>query len=625
MSNENRLRVKIHVPSGAVERKSKAEKKIKEDNAYHDTGWRVLGVPYGGPIKGRDLDGEAFHEDTDVWLKTGDEVNLTYYHGYGPDDPEEWQETPVVIGRATYTGFDKRGHWFEPRLDLDEPLAQRLIKADIEDLRASSGAVAHLVRMGKGGLVDVWPVGELALFDTNDWRLPANDFAVIEAKTETVTEALPESVETLVDAVGDSVDAKNNSTQTSIPEEEYTTMTDEKVTQEKKEDVQEQSTEQTDVLAEVKALMEDQKEQQKKELEEFKLSVIEVLKKAEPGVERGTPVVMKAANLGDPDPIKDFNNWVRTGVGRIKKHTVERELVDGRGGTYKAALQEGTDSEGGYLVPADYLNRIIEKRSEQNILEQLGVETFTTDRDTFNFPAEDTSMTKFTIVSEEGAVSDAENEPDFAQVSTTLYKFMKVIKISSELDEDYNTGLSNRLASMIGRAWAATENYYVQVGTGSSQPQGAFVGGTAGLTLDSASAISPDEIPELIGKLKTPYRDRAVMLMHRTTGAYLSGLTGNQFQFKQPPVSQTWANGEDLGIGYPIILTEDAAEIGASAKSLLFGNFEFYGWVRNRSLRIQRLTELYAGNDQIGLHAKFRAGGAVLQAEAFQYATHPTA
>jgi HK97 family phage major capsid protein len=619
----DKLRIKIQTPSKAIERDSKAEKRLKGDGDYLSVGWRVLGVPFGGPIKGRDLDGEAFHEDTDIFLKTGDQVNMTYYHGFGPDDPEARQEKPVIIGRATYTGKDDRGHWFEPMFDMDEPLAQRVYKAGMDRVRASSGAVSHLVRMGKGGLIDVWPVGELALFDINEWRLPANDYAVIEAKAEDVTEAIPEAVSAAVEAVDESVEAQKINT-TIIPEEELQIMTEEVKAEEAKKEVQEvQPTEQVDVIGEVKSLL----AEMKKEQDEFKMSVVELLKAA-PGIERGAPTVMKAANLGDPDPIEDFHNWIRTGKGKIKKHTSIVELADGYGGKQKAALQEGTTTEGGYLVPADYMNRIIEKRSEMDLLTRLGVQTFMTDKYQFYFPTEGTSMTKFTIVAEEGAVSAAENEPTFSSAGTppvTLYKFMKQIKISAELDEDYNTGLDQSLANMIGRAWAATNNYYVQVGTGSSEPQGAFVGGTAGLTLDSASAIGVAEIPELIGKLKIPYRDRAVMVMNRTTGAYLSGLTGNQFQFRTPPASQTWANGEDLGIGYPVILTENAAAIGASAKSLLFGNFDFYGWVTNRSLQVKRLVELFAGNDQIGLQCKFRAGGAVLQAEAFQYATHPTA
>ena len=615
------LRVKIAVPTEAAKRHPvEKTKRLRDIGEYTDVGWKVLGVPFGGPIEGRDLEGEAFTEDTEIWLKVGDAVNLTYYHGYGPDDPIDIQDPPIIIGRAIYLGSDNRGHWFDPKLDVDEPLAQRLVKAGPDGVKASSGAVDHLVRFGRGGLITVWPVGELALFDTNEFRIPANAYAVIEAKSKGITEATPEAVDAAVGAV----EAEDNAIKsTTIPKEELTMSDELKNTVETPPE--EPKNELT--LDAVKSLFTELTESIDAKIDAAVDDKVKAMKAA-PGIEKGAPTVMKTANLGDPDPVQDFNDWIRTGKGKIKAHKSVVELPDGRGGKVKAALQEGTTTEGGYLVPADYLGRIIMKRSEMDLLTRLGVQTFSTDKYQFYFPTEGTSMTKFSIVSEEGAVSAAENEPTFGSAGTppvTLYKFMKLIKISSELEEDSNSGLDMALVSMIARAWALTNNYYVQVGSGTGQPQGAFVGGTAGLTLDSASAIGPAEIPELIGKLKTPYRDRAIMVMNRTTAAYLSGLTGNQFVFRVPPASMTWAGGEDLGIGYPVVPTEDAAAIAASAKSLLFGNFDFYGWVTNRSLEVKRLVELFAGNDQIGLQCKFRAGGAVLQSEAFQYATHPTA
>ena len=78
-------RIKIQVPEGIIEREDDTEKRMKADGDYVETGWRVLGVPFGGPIVGRDLDGEAFTPETDIWLKVGDKVNLTYYHGFDPD------------------------------------------------------------------------------------------------------------------------------------------------------------------------------------------------------------------------------------------------------------------------------------------------------------------------------------------------------------------------------------------------------------------------------------------------------------------------------------------------------------------------------------------------------------
>jgi len=335
---------------------------------------------------------------------------------------------------------------------------------------------------------------------------------------------------------------------------------------------------------------------------------------AMPGVEKGAPAVMKHAQLGDPDEGKAWLHWIRT--GQYTKGTK----------AYKAALQEGTTTEGGYLVPDDEYGRIIAKRDESSIISRLGVLRITTDRDKYNFPTEDTSLTKFTIVAEEGAISAAEEEPTFGQVQVTVYNFKKLIKVSEELLEDENSGLDQFLTDALGRSLADTENYYALVGTGSSQPQGAFVGGTAGLTLDSASAIGAAEIPELLGKLGEPYVQGAVLAMRRATAFYLRGLTGNNFMFvPTPPSGGSLASADFMLFDVPVISNSNVAAIAASAKTLLYGNFDYMGFVTNRSLRVRRLVELYAGNGQIGILANVRFGCAVLQAEAFQYATHPTA
>lgn len=591
-----KLRIKIKMPEGQfIEREVEADKRLKADGDYQDVGWRVLGVPFGGPIKGRDLDGEAFHEDTDLFLKTGDQINITYYHGFGPDEPDKWQEKPVIIGKAIYTGSDKRGHWFEPMLDFDEPLAQRVINAGVEAVRASSGAISHLVRMGKGGLIDIWPIGELALFDINEWRLPANDFAVIESKSVTVTETIPEALDGAVDVV-DATDGEKSINQTIIPEEELT-MTDEI----KSEDVvQEPEKEQVDIKA---------------YLDDIKKSIIDELKAA-PGREKGQPTVKAPAvidHVGEPDYRKAFWRYIVTG-----------ETADIR--KAKAALQEGTTTEGGFLVPDDELGSIIAKRDEESIISRLGLMRYTTDRDVFNIPYEDTSMTKFTIVSEEGAISAAEEEPTFGQKTIDIYKFTKLIKVSTELMEDYNSGLEAFLTNALGRALADTENYYAIIGSGTSQPQGAYVGGTAGLTLDSATAIGAAEIPELMGKLGSQYHNGAAWILDPATWFYLKGLSSTSVFTWTGGVARMsgTVDGPTLE-GYPVILNSNAAGIGSGLKSLLFGNLNYMAFVVNRGLRVQRLNELYAGTGQIGILATYRFGCEVIQAEAIQYATHATA
>ena len=595
MSKESQAyRVKIQVPNTIVERNGVAEKRMKADAEYTPMDWRVLGIPYGGPIEGRDLDGEAFTPDTNFWLKVGDSINLTYYHGFGPDVPGTTQEQPALIGRAQFVEADERGLWFEPMLDLEEPLAKRLVDAGVEKLRASSGAVNHLVRKADGGLITTWPVGELALFDTNEWRKPANDFAVIEAKAELITEAIPEAEESAVDAVEELVESQETiKTNQPISEEN---MGEEKI------------------VEEVKAV-----EQPTIDVEALKKSIIEDLK-AERGEEKGSPTVKAPAvigSLGEVDYTKAYWHYLKTGETSDLRKAIKNNVNP---------LNEGDSAQGGYLVPDDEYGKIIARRDEESLISRLGLLRVNTNRDKYNFPTEATSLSKFTIVAEEGDISPAEDEPVFGQAAVTVYNFKKLIKISEEVLEDENSGLEMFLNNAIGRALADTENYYALIGAGTTEPEGAFTGGTAALTLDDDATIAAAEIPELMGKLGSPYHNGAVWVMNPATWFYLKGLTGNPFQFTDGVARLSGTVDGPTLEGYPVVLNSNVQSYStASYDSLLFGNFNYMGFVTNRGLRIRRLNELYAGTGQVGILVSYRFGCGVLQQEAFQYATQASA
>jgi len=559
---------------------------------------------YGVIFDGEDLEGETFTPETDFMPDLVPDKLVLYDHTQG--------DVKHVLGKTVKEEADDFGIWVEAQLDKSKEYIKEILKLiDEKILGWSSGSVGHLIER-EGKTIKRWPIVEYSLTPT-----PAEPRTLGVERLKKLAQGDP-SLEALLPqepGEGSSADATaGEKSGAEIKEKEIMSDKEKEVQAEPKEEI------------EVKAVV--------PEIDYTKLTaamkpMVDEAVKAFANAPPEKPNVLVPKNTikskdGDIDPTEDYYNWLKTGVGKIKEHTVTREFKRFDGSTYKAALQEGTAGEGGYLVPAGELGQIIAKRDEASLLPKLGASMFNTDRDVFNIPTEGTAMTKFTIVAEEGAISGAENEPTFGQEAVTIYKFNKLIKVSDELLEDYNSGLDTFLNDAIGRAWGITENYYCQVGTGSSQPQGVFVGGTAALTLDAAAAIGVAEIPELLGKLKVAYRPGAKVLMNRTTVAYLRGLTGNQFQFAAPPISNVTVGGEDLNIGYPVFQTEDCAEIGSGNKSLLFGNFALYGWVRNRSLKVKRLVELYAGNGQVGILPEFRCGAEVMQAEAFQYATHTT-
>ena len=572
----DKLAIKIQVPDTLIEPvEVDAEKRIKADSEYVDPGWRVLGVPYSGQLQGRDADGEAFHEQTEIWLKSGDYVNLTYYHGFDPEEPGKKQEKPALIGRAIYTGKDSRGHWFEPMLDESEPLAKRLLDAGVETLRASSGAVSHLVRKSAGGLIDVWPVGELALFDTNEWRKPANEYAVIEAKSESITEAIPEVIAT-VDAVEDEIEAKTELSISQFPMEE-------KMDEEK-------------IVEEVKA------EEPKLDVEALKRSIIDELKAA-PGEVKGAPTVKNAKE--SPSFIKAMLAWAQGDNPRG---------FNGNDLELKGAWQGQTDNEGGYAVPDDFYNRIVEQRQELSFVRKAPVSRLVTNRDRILIPTEATAGTKLVVTAEEAAYN--ENEPVFGQVALTIHKFTKMIKVSEEMLDGDAVGLEAYIASVVARASAASENYYCSIGTGTGMPQGIVAGATAsGITTAAATAITAAELISAMGTVESPYHNSSSgFLMKGATKFYLQGLTGNNFQFINTP-----AGGDFMG--YPAYIAPDMDAITNSGKSVIFGDFSMYAFAEREGVTLSRNPYLYQANGQVGLFVKQRFGGAVLQTLAFKYLT----
>lgn len=577
----DKLAIKIQVPDTLIEpMEPDAEKRMKADSEYIDPGWRVLGVPYSGQLQGRDVDGEAFHEQTEIWLKSGDYVNLTYYHGFDPEEPGKKQEKPALIGRAVYSGKDTRGHWFEPMLDESEPLAKRLLDAGVETLRASSGAVSHLVRKSAGGLIDVWPVGELALFDTNEWRKPANEFAVIEAKSEQFTEAIPEVIAT-VDAVEELVESQE--TIKTIDPILEAIMDEEKI------------------VEEVKA--EEPKVDIKAEFESMKKSLLEELKAA-PGEVKGVPTVKNAKE--SPSFIKAMLAWAQGDNPRgFKGNDIELKL----------AWQGQTDDEGGYAVPDDFYNRIVEQRQELSFVRKAPVTRFVTNRDRILIPTEDTAGTKLEVTAEEATYD--ENEPKFGQVALTIHKFTKMIKVSEEMLDGDAVGLEAYISSVVARASAAAENYYCSIGTGTNMPQGIVAGATAsGITNAAKATILASEVISTMGSVASPYHNsNSGFLMTGLTKFHVMSKTGDAFQFIPTPA------GGDI-LGYPIYVAPDMDTVGStSGKAIVFGDFSMYAFAEREGVTLSRNPYLYQANGQVGLFVKQRFGGAVLQTLALKYLT----
>jgi hypothetical protein len=129
-----------------------------------------LAIPFGGPINGKDLDGEFFTPDTNFCLDWFPIRPLIYDHGLDPTIKT------AVIGQTVDATPSDVGLWARVQLDV----RNRYLRA-IQDLVQggalgfSSGAMAHLVKVDeKSGEIKQWPWVELSTTPT-----PANPDAIV--------------------------------------------------------------------------------------------------------------------------------------------------------------------------------------------------------------------------------------------------------------------------------------------------------------------------------------------------------------------------------------------------------------------------------------------------------------
>jgi HK97 family phage major capsid protein len=281
----------------------------------------------------------------------------------------------------------------------------------------------------------------------------------------------------------------------------------------------------------------------------------------------------------------------------------------------KNALQIGTDTEGGYLVPDEFERTLIESLNEENIFRKLAnvISTASGDRKIPVVASKGTAS----WIDEEGAIP--ESDDSFGQVSIGAYKLGTMIKVSEELLNDSVFNLENYIAREFARRIGNKEEDAFFTGDGSGKPTGILAasgGAQIGVTAASATAISIDEILDLFYSLKSPYRNKSVFVMNDATIKAIRKLKDGQGQYIWQPSLQ--AGTPDTILNRPVYTSSYVPTIAASAKSIIFGDFGYY-WVADRQGRVfKRLNELYAATGQVGFVATQRVDGKLILPEAIK-------
>lgn len=271
-------------------------------------------------------------------------------------------------------------------------------------------------------------------------------------------------------------------------------------------------------------------------------------------------------------------------------------------------LQEGTDANGGYLVPEEYDRRLIDVLNEENIMRSLATRITTSGEHKINVAANKPAAA---WIEEGGAIQFA--DATFDQKLMDAHKLHVAIKITDELLYDNAFGLENYIITQFGKALANAEEDAFLNGDGNGKPKGMLADAETGVTTSGASMTS-DDIIDLIYSLKRPYRKNASFMMNDSTIAAIRKLKDNNNNYIWQPAYQ--AGEPDRLLGYTLHTSAFFPEKAAGKVALAFGDYSYYNIGDRGSRSMQQLKELFAGNGMVGYLMKERVDGLLLLPEA---------
>ena len=564
-----------------------------------------------------DTDGEYFSAETDFGPMKSSVV--MYHHGHDPVLKNG------ILDYGASVGIDDVGVWIKSQVDLRDDYKRAIYElAERGYLGWSAGTLPAHFETAPDGRIRKFYLGlDASLTPTPaDIRNLAQTAETSDVEKSTFVHLINQLNGTSDEAQGGkpAVESESKSAVYTIVEDdepsEDTTMSEET------KDVQETSEKATESPApalDIEAVIQQAVKAANADITNIVQSEIKA------AIEADKPAIKAGFNINtgeEPAPqhesiAKAWENFIRTG-----DHAAWRKAS-------KAALNETTASEGGYLVPQLYSNQLVTPINEGSYLRAAGANVIQV-RGTDSFRVPTLTHSAAAVLTSEANAFD-QKEPTFGEVEFIPYKYTRLSKASEEVLSDSRIPVFDILTQDGVYGFVQAENTAFTTGDGSSKPQGIVTGATVGVNLAGAAAITGDEIIDLYYSLEPEYQPRATWMMNSNTAAAVRQLkaSGTGEYLWQPSLA---AGQPPTILGRPVVINNSMADLGASAKPMLFGDLSFF-WIAdfavdetgNTGIYVQRLNELYAASGQVGFRWFKRFDSHVMLSAAIKVAQNATA
>lgn len=311
-----------------------------------------------------------------------------------------------------------------------------------------------------------------------------------------------------------------------------------------------------------------------------------------------------------------FESYLRNGMSGLNNE--QRSIMGELRGT--STQVAGTDTLGGFLVPQDFSNELDMATLFTGEVERLAKKLNTAGGALLDYPVINDTATNAALIGEATAVTV--QDMTFANKQLSAYNYASQVRVSMQLLQDNAFDLNSFLAEAMGERIARKSNLDFTLGDGSSKPSGILAASAAGSTTASATAITADDVLNLIYSIDPSYRNKAsfgLMANDAVISAIRALGLGSSNDF--PVFIPSMQVGEpDKLFGYNLYYNNDmASAITTGQKTLLAADFSKYVVRSVGGVQMLRLNERYMDELEVGFVSYARKDGTILDARAVKH------
>ncbi|MGE4307225.1 MAG: phage major capsid protein [Novosphingobium sp.] len=270
--------------------------------------------------------------------------------------------------------------------------------------------------------------------------------------------------------------------------------------------------------------------------------------------------------------------------GPLEDLTAEERAVLQQGRAEFRAQTAGTTTAGGFTVPTELANQIIKSMLAYGPMYDPGVTTemVTASGNPIKIPTvDDTAVTAEKHTEATALTDDGGKDVTFGQKSLDAYAYdTEFVRWSWELDQDSIFNMEALLGQLLGERLGRIANRELTIGDGTGDPNGIVTASSLGVTTASATAVTADELLDLIHSVDPAYRigPKVGFMFNDSTLKAIRKLKDGQGNFLwQMGDVQKGVPGSLLGYNYHINQAMGSIPAAAAATRVaLFGDFGKY-------------------------------------------------